>query len=420
MTVSESDRQRFMQLMRQARQEAEAAGDRAIAFFARLRLVQSVSLQVDFARVLAELDALALEEAAVAATSPPLPGTCKSVAVLRVHRLAEAARTAEATRLMAELRSRPLDQEDSDSLRISELWLGIHTGRFSEVIAALTHAVQPRLENQHLLYAVLLQFLRLLLLLISRADHPEEVDQAAEAGLALEERMRQRAGVSIQADGYSRVGFYRFLRGDWERGVPDVLAGLAAGGDRSGYLHQAAARVLLAQGRPAEALDALAALPPGQPGAAFTLSDSPFPFEVFDLRTQAYLLLGEVEQGRAWVETGEEWVGQGDFRAGRSAVRLARARLCLHAGDLEGARTAAAEAVSAAEEVRHLWDLIAARRLLGEAEARLGRLPEAEALLEALSAPAAPTAQAAADPPAPPTELSEREMEVVHLQHDER
>ncbi|MFZ5823649.1 MAG: helix-turn-helix transcriptional regulator [Bacillota bacterium] len=382
MTQFESDYPRFTQLMQEARQEAEMAGDRFIAFLSRLKLVQSLSRQVDFAQLLSDLDALAQEEATIACNRLPLPGLRRSVAGLRVHRLAEAARSEEVNRLITELRAGPLTREESEALQISELWLAIHTGRFSEAIIALNHAIGLRLENHHLLYAVLLQFLKLLLLLISRADSPEELDHAAEAGLALEERMRQRAGVSIQAGGYSRVGFYRFFRGDWERGVPDVLAGLAAGGDRSGYLHQAAARVLLALGRPTEALDALASLRPGRPYAPFALTDSPFPFEVFDLRVQAHLMLGEVEQGRAWVETGEEWVGQGDFLAGRSAVCLARARLCLRTGDLEGARSAAARAVSAAEAVRHLWDLITARRMLGEAQAGLGLLAEAEKAFE--------------------------------------
>lgn len=375
--VDQSNQRLFLERVEAALMAADAVGDRATSWLARRALVTRRDPTRPLREVLARLEALESEEIDLRRgpdkARMDVLSDSHATPVLRAQRLALGGRTEETRALIERLRRSPLDPRNRDALEMAELLLAIQTGDFATAIDRLPEVAREYLNGRDPVYGLALCFLRLYVMSVARADHPDELDRWAEICMAHERTLLQRAGYSLLPAGYSLGGLYYLRRGDTDAARHHILGGLeASGGDRFGTMRTAAAELHLAEDRPIEALSALSLLTPLRPGMELTTFDHPTPFAVFGLRVEAHLRMGEPEMARAWVETAEAWLEQGDFRAARSTVRLARAKLSKFGGDMAGARAAALEAVACASKVRHLLDLIAGYRLLSEVEAALG------------------------------------------------
>lgn len=378
----------YLQRLEAASEAAEALCDEAVSHWTRRLVLTQASQEMLLCEYLARAEVMERQEEDLLrgpdadrfrSMGPMIP-----MAVLRAKRLAMGAQSEKARGLISALRSRALDGPAAAELTAAEAVLALQTGEFETAISLIVPLTGPNPSGAEALRALLRQYIKLYLVLLSRADHPAEVERVRQESLDLEARLLPRGGDSLLPPAYSLSGICDYLLGDWQRARIHLLKALTeASGERGDLIRLGAGALLLAQGQPSEALSILAPMVPSQPLTDLTAFHSPMVFHLFGLRAEAHLRVSEVQEASAWVETGERWLAQGEFRAWRSTVRLARANLLRQQGSLNSARSAAAEALGHASEVRNLWDMMAAQRLLGELRAALGTREEGIGHLQA-------------------------------------
>lgn len=240
-------------------------------------------------------------------------------------------------------------------------------GRVDEALDFLKRAVEYRLRTHNYTFALSYEVNRLMLSLLHRADRPDEVDAIADGVRALETDTRERSGYGLLPDGYSLLGVYQFLRGDWEAAAHNLVACLRAcpgNGPRWRWLHCFAGELLLATGDLEAAAEIVERLHPAEPDAEPLLDL--VQVTVHTMKARLRLDRGDLEGARAWLSAADRVIGRRTLMPYRAGVHLGWAQLRRAEGSHAEARAECRKAMAAAQACHHLLDLIRAHRLLGE------------------------------------------------------
>lgn len=357
----------------QAREAAEASGDKAVALWAR-HLALTLAAGNSDSRFQVQASAL------IAAEEPMLsdpryqrleselyggPAGYPRATSLLLRAYALGGSPVEARALLQESSPRALPGASGDIISTTVV-LALLGGRLGEAADQChrAYATARRLRRYH--DAIMLLRNELLTRLAGPAEPPEELDLLAAELRELEDEAWQRTGYAYIKRGFSLTGVYLYYRGDWQGAYHHVVeAARQERGRLVGSLAWHAGRMLLSSGDPAAARTFAEAVPPFQPADSVAF-ESNVMVMAHALRAEVYLALGEPARARAWLDAAERWPALGTAPFYRASVRLARAAYHRVAGDPDGAWREAMAALADARSSSSRLGAIHAHRLLGE------------------------------------------------------
>jgi ATP/maltotriose-dependent transcriptional regulator MalT len=424
------------QLFERAAAEAGARGDRALQAWARhmlawwrygrkeldsLELMEAVEREEEQLLEDPRFRQLALDLLGEWNAYPPIARP-RATALVLGGRLREAEAMAE--------RLRPFSTgEELADLKAN---LYMYVGRAAEAIGEYRRAAQLRLVRKSYRMAFLYKWTELKAMLWAAADRPAELDAVAGEVAALEAEALERSGYRWMPEGFSSLGFYQFIRGDWEAARHNLLEYLALFPqveDRT-WWRWYAARMHLALGAPGAARAVMAMVRPVTPGD--DLGFERISVSSHTVKAQIALALGDPDEARAWLEAADRVSAERGLITAGPEIALRWAELLRQTGDREAAARKARESLDGATALHHCWNMIEAGRLLGILAAEQGQpdagrdyLNRALALAEQCRFPheADLTRQALDRLPAPATAATEtlpdgltaREAEIIRL-----
>ncbi|MFZ5825823.1 MAG: helix-turn-helix transcriptional regulator [Bacillota bacterium] len=415
--------------------EAAARGDAAVATWARHMLAIWHYWQHDpntpalMAQVQAEEERL-LDQPSYQALEMLLRrrrSAYPPIARLRAGALTLAGQLGEAQRVCEEIRHRLPPEQQHTALLDVEAGIAMYTGRAREAVELYRLASQEAQDQKNYRFSFLYKWNQLHAMLWAMADQPAEMDLVAAETERLEAEASQRSGYRWMPEGYSSLGFYQFVRGDWEAARHNLLGYLRAHPtveDRTWWRYFAA-RMLLAMEEPAEAERVMAPVRPLSPEA--TLGFERISVMSHTMRARICLAQGRADLARPWLESASRHLAERQLRSMVPEVEVCWGLLHQSEGRNEAARVAAALSLEEALAQGDSWHAMEARRLLsalaptpGQAIehlgaaldlARLCRFPHEEALAQqALQALAAGSGEQTL-----PDGLTEREAEITRL-----
>lgn len=357
------------------------------------------------------------------------------IARLRISALAMAGRLEEAERLIEGMQTVPPTPQQQAVFWGFQAGVAMYEGRGREAVERYRQASLEALSRKDYRYAFLFKWNQLKAMLWSMADRPDDLDAVAAETAHLEEEASERSGYRWMPAGYSSLGFWQFVRGDWAAARHNLVAYLRsdpAAEDRTWWRYYAA-RLLLASGKAEEAERYMAPVSPQHPDGAVRFER----ISVMNhtMRARIHLARGRVSQARPWVDAARRYVEATGLDSFRPEVELCQALLLRAEGHRGAAAEAVARSLEAATALGDRWHAIEAGRLLGELTgdrarleaaldlARRCRFPyeealtllalgreEAHAILERLGVPVEPE-----QAPSLADGLTEREAEIIRL-----
>lgn len=295
--------------------------------------------------------------------------------------LTKAGRADEAHALVADMQARTRPGDRRTAILRVQWWMASLMGRWDDALELgqrLIEAFQAE-GDERACFRVASN--RLYHALLCKADEPAAVDAVAAEMLRLAERVTAVSGYDPLAAGHPPLGWYSYLRGDWDGARRHLLGYLERHPhDADPGVRGFAAMLQLATGDTAGARATLQAVPPLHPDEDPGLHA--VQLSAYTMRSGLCLAEGDVDGARAWLDAAERYRRRRGGTAFRASLRLAWARFYLAAGDIDSAYAEAEQALAEAQAPREFRVLIAASRLLGELAARLGRPVEAAAHLQ--------------------------------------
>lgn len=370
------------QLWTEALRRAEAAGESAVAAWARhmLGLWRVLTNQPDCLVALeqAEREQEAIQE------DPDYQrlevelyrerAGYPRIAATRAIVLCLAGRIDEARSVAARLRSfRPTGAARHDLLQI-ERSLAFVEGRLRDSCEITLRLAEEARSSGRYSMAVNLAMEHYVQLIWCRADEPDRIDHVAERVAALEAEAQERTGNSVLAHGFSTLGWHQYLRGEWEAARHNLLLYLERHPDEThAGLRWWASLLQEALGDRAGARATLYRIPPFSPEDDPGFSD--LGMVVIVLCQRALLELDDRNPltAKRWLEAAEACVAQRGTGPVQAYLSLARACYFRSMGNLQQARDEGENALAHAESVHDIYSVIRCHRLLGEVETAMGR-----------------------------------------------
>ncbi|MFZ5815215.1 MAG: helix-turn-helix transcriptional regulator [Bacillota bacterium] len=208
----------------------------------------------------------------------------------------------------------------------------------------------------------------------------EVVDEAARRLAALEAEAWERTGYPYHPGGFSVLGFYQFVRGDWTAAARNLVEHNRRHPANTGPERFFAEMLLLESGRLEELRSFLSTHEPFQPDDLPPVTSVEEGYHA--LHALLHLAGGDLAAARAWLEGASHWQERLGHRASRPMVELTWA--CYHraAGEPDAAREAAERALDIALRQNSAVWIVQARRFLAEQLAGEGRRDEAAGHLQ--------------------------------------
>lgn len=377
-----SDMSRAHQLWVEALKGAESAGETAVAVWARhmLGLWQVWTNQPD---CLAWLEWVEREQESLQ-EDPEFQRLeadlfrsrigYPRMAVTRALTLCAAGRLEEAGAVAARLRTLRLAEAHRHDLINIERALSFVSGRLREASEATLRLTEEARRSGRYSMAVNMAMEHYVQLIWCRADEPDLVDQVAERLATLEAEAQERTGNSVLAAGFSTLGWYQYLRGDWARARHNLIGYLERHPDDplpglrwwASLLHEAL-------GEHAAARATLYRVAPFSPGDDPGFCDLAMVIALLCQRAVLADSDGSHLQAKNWLEAADRYMAQRGVGPVQAYLRLGWAHHFQSAGNLPKARDEGENALAHAESVHDMYSVIRCHRLLGEVKAALGR-----------------------------------------------
>lgn len=383
-----SDLTRAGQLWQEALKGAEAAGETAVAAWARhmLALWQVWTNRPDclslLERVQHEQEEMQADpdyqrlEVGLYRTRAGYP----RIAAVRALTLCAAGQLAEARAVAAAVRAGCLTGVQSHELLNIERALAFVGGRLRDACEATHRLMEEAKRSGQYSLAVSMALEYYFQLLWCRADEPDLIDQTVERLAALEVDVQERTSHSVLARGFSTLGWYQYLRGDWVRARHNLIGYLQSHPDENHPgLRWWASLFHDAVGEHAAARSTLYRIPPFSPDDDPGFCDLAM---VVMVMCQRALLAGDDGnhlQARNWLEAADRCQAQRGVGPVHAHVRLGWAHHFRSTGDPHRALDEVKSAIAHAESVHDLYCVIRSRRLLAELEVMTGWETEAAA-----------------------------------------
>lgn len=382
--LREREPHRAAAVLTEARSAAEAAGQPAVALWAR-HLLLLLGEGTNHPRFFAEASALMEEEEGMRADAEYQrletelfggPAGFPRIAPFLVRALALSGQPERAQALMDAIAPRALPGAGPDVVA-ARMVLDLLVGRLAAAAEQCGRAAEAAHRLRYYRQAILLRASQLMTRLIGPAEQPEQLDQLARHLQALEEEAWQQAGYAPLRRGYSLTGVYHYFRGDWAAGRHHVVE--AAQQDPQAYdgtWSWYAAAMLLNNGDPRGALPFAEVVAPLRPEDPF-VTDNRLMILPHTVKAEVYSALGELEQAYTWLEAAQRWPALGVAPLYRAHVHLAWAACHRRRGNADAAWQAAQQALADAERAASSLTAIRAHRCLGELAAARGEVAEA-------------------------------------------
>ncbi len=391
--VRVADPERGCAYWEEAIRAAELAGDRPVAVWGRFHIAWLLSVQDD-PRSLALM-------AAVQAEQEELLGDPRyqqleidqfgevagypRMAAFHAMALASSGRLTAARALTAEMYARVRPGSGLAHLLQVGCILAWNAGRLDDAARLIVRLGEEQVQRRQFRLATWWEVQRLHLLLFHQADQPADIDGVAERVARWQTIAEGQIGHTL-AEGYSLLGPYQFLRGDWDAARVNLLDYLQHHPDPKAIdpLYRwfaACLQVALGDvdGARVSLSDALVGQPEDRPG--FDRAKSLV--LVYTLGSQLHLAAREPEAARTCLEAIDRWLQHRPQIPQRAHVRLAWAEFHRQAGRISMAGREARQALVLAEEAHDCWQVIRTQRLLCELAAQQARNTEAARHLQA-------------------------------------
>lgn len=374
----------------QAWAEAAAHGDAPVSLWARHSLALLRYQQSD-PGCIPEMEAVAQEQAAYAHDARYLqleetlyqrPCGYPRIGGDLVLALAKAGRGAAARALLERLFSQAAPQARQGELLAVRYWLETYVGRPHEALAlGAVASAAARRQGDHRL-ALAIEGNRLYQALLCLAEQPEAVDAVADQVMARMRETRAATGYDAAAEGFPPLGWYQFLRGDWEEAAHHLVDYLRRRPDyEEPGVRGFAVLLQTARGDLAGAQATLAPIPPFRPDDEAALHS--MQLSAYSTRAELAMQQGDMALARAWLEAADRFMAAGGRAPFRAALHLTWARFHERTGALDLALASGAQALAYAQERQETRFVIMAHLLLGRVAGALGRMEMAVAHLHA-------------------------------------
>ncbi len=286
--------------------------------------------------------------------------------------LTMAGRLERARGLIATMRSKlPPDQQAGPDDQ--EANVAMYDGRVDLAIGLYERAARTAAERwRDYRMAFLYKWTELVALLWARADQPDELDRVAAEVATYEAESRERTGLNWMPEGYSSLGFFHFVRGDWEAARHNLTTYLDQhphASDRSWWRYYAAL-LHLAEGDVKGAERVMAPVTPRRPKD--DLGFERISLYARTLRARICIAAGELAAARAWLEAADRDLQTREVVSLRGELHQRWAEYHWAAGDSRAALQNASAALAFAQNANDLWHAIEAHRLLGQLHAGCG------------------------------------------------
>ncbi|HWI63229.1 MAG TPA: AAA family ATPase [Symbiobacteriaceae bacterium] len=277
----------------------------------------------------------------------------------------------------------PPDSERNDLLRVQ--WeLEWYVGRRTRALAIGRQLMDSLLRAGFYHAAIAWGWRQFAAMVVTQADRPDEIDALAEWVMQAEADVVNRTGYPFR-EGFSTMGYWQFLRGDWAGAYRHRVEFLRQNpADLERQTRKEAVLILLCRGEWAEAREILSTLYPRHPDEELIdiqLGNVWVP--IFQARY--HLATGAPDQARVWLEAGERYIVRHRLEPDRASLLIAWADYHFRTGNLKAAAEAAGKALPLAIETNDCLDIIRAKRLLGSAgpvQEASGWFDQAQALAE--------------------------------------
>lgn len=378
--------ERAMPYLEDALRAAEAAGDGPVVVWTHHMLASPAMNQRISLELMAELQAEQeemLDNPRYQQLAVDLFGSFDGyprIAFLRANGLLQQGYMNEARALIAELIQRIGDRPLPNELASLQRTVAFYEGRLADWLDLHHHFLVQGARQKRNWQEVDATFSLLSFQLRFQADDPDLVDETARRYLRAEDRVREWVGVGPLPDGYTSLGFYYFLRGDWQRAehnLIDVCQRHRLQRWPDLWTRYWAAQLLLSRGDLSGARTAYAPVHPLQPGDE---ADSVGPPVILRcMRAWLHLAAGEMERAREWVEVTQRWLERVPDHPEQAQVWITWAEYYRDTGRPAVARDWADRALAAAGRVNYSLAMVRALRLLGDLAAATGAVGEADA-----------------------------------------
>lgn len=299
------------------------------------------------------------------------------VAYIRIMLLAYLDKVNEAQDLLAQIRLR-----DNSLLSVeAAMNLAVYNGDFHEAALQAAVGTKKSLEIYNYRSAVLHQLNNLYFSMLVHADDPDGMDKRARELLRLEELARKRSGLAYLPGQKSMIGFYQYVRGDWNGAKENILDYVRKEESPHPLALWFALVMLLDTNHSAEARTLVERWPLRRPEDALPLAS---PVLAWGHAMQAIIRVetGELVEAKAWLEAGEQVKISPAVQYTHLNLQLGWAAYYRKKGELHSAYQASIIAIQCAEDLHAQWWVIKSYRMAGEILLDLAQNDEAQVKLE--------------------------------------
>ncbi|MFZ5816992.1 MAG: helix-turn-helix transcriptional regulator [Bacillota bacterium] len=386
-SVPHHDKELAMQFWAEAMESAREAGDQPVLVWTqhmlqRERFKQYNADSIDeMATLQAQQEAL-LEDARYLKLESDLFGQACGYARIageRARALGMVGRTQEAHAVIAAVQATVRPGPNLADLVYAQVPSALWNGDIEKMVEVFRQVQEYRIQLRQYRLAASMAFNRLYGLLYYRTDQVGVIDATARELDELERMAMERSGDGTTPGGYSPLGIYQFIRGDWAAARRNLLEYYRRFPDEDRILRRIpAAEMALAVGDLELSRSLLSLFRPHSPG------EGPGPHIIVnDLELHVawadwYMAQGDRKMARAWVESADRWATHLGATLWRGPIERARAKLLFLEGDGEGAYATIQAALQNRRLGEPVYWQIGGLRLAGEIAAALGQWQEAE------------------------------------------